>query len=241
LSADARIVILDCGRMADMDATGVRLLSQLFQRMTAQGQTMLVSHMTREDLNGRFMEVIAGAGIFNACRLFADTDSALEWAEDHVLGAAGFDPAGRREIDLEEFGLALGFDADERAQIGQRIQRLELTAGTMLFREGDDGDAFFLLAKGTVTIRLSVGRRSPIRLANLIPGVTFGEMAMLEGARRSADAIADNDIVVYRMTKADFEELLVAAPALAAKVVGNMAREIAARLRVTNNELRIIS
>ncbi len=66
-------------------------------------------------------------------------------------------------------------------------------------------------------------------------------MAMLEGERRSADAIADNDIVVYQMSKGDFENLMTTNPGLAAKLVANMAREIAARLRVTNNELRIVS
>ena len=241
ISISARIMVLDCGRLADMDATGVRLLLQLFQRMIAHGKIMLVSHMTKEDLNGRFLEVIAGNGIFAVCSLFADTDAALEWAEDNLLRAAGFDPAGTREIGLQEFGITLGFDATERNHLAALTQRRELSAGTVLFREGDNGDAFFMLAKGTVTIRLVSGRRAPIRLANLIPGVVFGEMAMLEGERRSADAIADGDIVVYQMTKADFENVLTTNPGLAAKLIGNMAREIAARLRVTSNELRIIS
>ena len=241
ISTSARIVILDCGRLADMDATGVRLLLQLFQRMIAHGKTMLISHMTKDDLNGRFLGVIAGDQIFSVCRLFTDTDAALEWAEDNLLGAAGFDPAGVREIDLHEFGIALGFDDIERDHLAALTRRHELPAGTVLFREGDEGDAFFMLAKGTVTIRLASGRRAPIRLANLIPGVVFGEMAMLEGQQRSADAIADGDIVVYKMTNADFQTVLTGNPALAAKLVGNIAREIAARLRVTNNELRIIS
>ena len=241
ISTSARIVILDCGRLADMDATGVRLLLQLFQRMIAHGKTMLISHMTKDDLNGRFLGVIAGDQIFSVCRLFTDTDAALEWAEDNLLGAAGFDPAGAREIDLHEFGIALGFDDLEHDHLAALTRRHELPAGTVLFREGDQGDAFFMLAKGTVTISLASGRRAPIRLANLIPGVVFGEMAMLEGQQRSADAIADGDIVIYKMTNTDFQTVLTGNPALAAKLVGNMAREIAARLRVTNNELRIIS
>ena len=209
--------------------------------MIAHGKTMLISHMTKDDLNGRFLGVIAGDQIFSVCRLFTDTDAALEWAEDNLLGAAGFDPAGAREIDLHEFGIALGFDDLEHDHLAALTRRHELPAGTVLFREGDQGDAFFMLAKGTVTISLASGRRAPIRLANLIPGVVFGEMAMLEGQQRSADAIADGDIVIYKMTNTDFQTVLTGNPALAAKLVGNMAREIAARLRVTNNELRIIS
>lgn len=78
LSVRARVVILDCGRLADMDATGVRILLQLFQRMIAGGKIAAIAHMTREDMNGKFLGVIAGERIFDVCRLFADTDAALE-------------------------------------------------------------------------------------------------------------------------------------------------------------------
>ena len=142
---------------------------------------------------------------------------------------------------LHNFSLAAGLAAEEQAQLATLTRGEELPAGTVLFREGDQGDSFFMLAKGTVTIRLVSGRRAPIQLANLIPGVIFGEMAMLEGERRSADAIADTEIVIYEVTKANFDNVLGVNPTLAAKWVANIAREIAARLRVTNNELRMIS
>ena len=241
LSEGARVVILDCGRLADMDSTGVRLLLQLFQRMIAGGKTALLSHMTKEDLNGRFLAVIAGERIFDVCRLYADTDAALEWAEDSVLQAGGLATVNQSEMPLHEFGLVAGPTPDEQAHLAGVIQRRELPAGTMLFREGDSGESFYMLVKGSITIRLNSGRRSPIRLANLIPGVIFGEMAMLEGERRSADAFADCDVIVYEVSKGAFDNVLATNPALAAKIVVNMAREIAARLRVTNNELRIIS
>ena len=241
LSGNAKVMILDCGRLADMDSTGVRLLQQLFQRLIAHGKTALISHMTRDDMNGRFLGVIAGERIFDICRLFADTDAALEWAEDKLLQAAGIASADHVELDLRQFSIATGLDEGEHAAFAALTRRRELPAGTTLFREGDHGDAFFMLAKGTVTIRLVSGRRAPVRLANLIPGVVFGEMAMLECEHRSADAVADCDVVIYEMSKADFENVLATSPALAAKLSANMAREIAARLRVTNNELRMIS
>jgi sulfate permease, SulP family len=241
LAKGARVVILDCGRLADMDATGVRLLLQLFHRMRAEGKTALVSHVTRDGLNGRFLAAIAGEGIFGVCRLFADTDAALEWAEDRLLEVAGLTSGLGDELNVDQFSIAGGFSPEENAQLLGAIRRRELPAGTVLFREGDDGDALYMLAKGTVTIRLVSGRGSSIRLATLIPGVIFGEMALLEGRRRSAEATADAAIIVYEMTKADFAKLMANNPTLAAKLVANMAREIAARLRVTNNELRMIS
>ncbi len=241
LSAPARVVILDCGRLADVDATGVRLLQQLFQRMIAQGKIALVSHMTKDDLNGRFLTAIAGDRIFGICQLFPDTDAALEWAEDRVLEAAGIGTLIGDELSLPEFSLTADLSGEESAELAAAVQRKELPAGTVLFREGDDGDALYMLAKGTVTISLVSGRRASIRLASLIPGVIFGEMAILEGRRRSANAVTDGAVVVYEMTKTDFSRVMNANPTLAAKLIANMAREIAARLRATNNELRMIS
>ena len=98
----------------------------------------------------------------------------------------------------------------------------------------------YLLARGTVTIRLGT-ENGALRLATLIPGVMFGEMALLEGQPRSADAVASSAIVVYEMDGAGFARILADHPALAAKLMTNMAREIAARLRATSDHLRAVS
>ena len=100
---------------------------------------------------------------------------------------------------------------------------------------------FNLLARGSVTISMALTNGNTIRLATLIPGVMFGEMALLESLPRSADAIATSPIVVYEMDRAAFQRVLTDHPRLAAKLMTNMARAIAARLRATSDHLRAVS
>lgn len=68
-------------------------------------------------------------------------------------------------------------------------------AGTQLFREGDAGDTFFLVRKGTVSVYRELdGERLP--LASLGPGELFGEMAITGHVPRNASAICQTDCVL---------------------------------------------
>ena len=73
-------------------------------------------------------------------------------------------------------------------------------AGEAIVREGDEARLFFVVARGTVTVQLRIrheGGDRVFRVASLGPGLTFGEMALLDGGRRSADIVADERAVCY--------------------------------------------
>ncbi len=238
--ANARIVILDFRRVSEMDATGVRLLQVLNRTITNSGRKLLLAHVLADNDHGRFIAAIGGRHLFGSALCFADTDAALEWAEDRLVEWYAPGNHTDRELALRELCLADGFIDNDTAIIERYVQRKEFNIGDVLFSEGSVGDALYLLARGTVTIRLGT-ENGALRLATLIPGVMFGEMALLEGQPRSADAVASSAIVVYEMDGAGFARILADHPALAAKLMTNMAREIAARLRATSDHLRAVS
>jgi CRP-like cAMP-binding protein len=114
--------------------------------------------------------------------------------------------------------------------------------GDVIFREGDAGDRMYLIARGAVSIKVQIaGESRARRLATFVPGVFFGEMAMLEGERRSADAFAKGErVTLYSI---DAEALLHIGhdhPQLGAKLYRNLGRELAARLRITSGALRAL-
>ncbi|MSO99371.1 MAG: cyclic nucleotide-binding domain-containing protein [Rhodospirillaceae bacterium] len=237
----ARVVILDFRRVSEMDATGVRLLQVLARTLTTRGLQLLLAHVTPETDHGRFIAAIGGQHLFSSAMCSPDTDAALEWAEDKLVEWYAPGNHTERELSLAELCLADGFAPADVDIITGYVHRREFNAGDKLFTEGTPGDAMYLLARGTVTIRLARGDGGAIRLATLIPGVMFGEMALLESQPRSADAIATTDLVVHEMNKAGFARILTDHPALAARLMTNMARAIAARLRVTSDHLRAVS
>jgi SulP family sulfate permease len=240
-SADADIIVLDFRRVSEMDATGVRLLQVLARAITNGGRHLLLAHVTPLNDYGQFIAAIGGRHLFNHVLCFADTDAALEWAEDKLVLEYTDDPRTEQELALPELCIAEGFSESDIAVINSYVQRREFDAGHVLFQEGAPGDALFLLARGTVTIRLMREDGDALRLATLIPGVMFGEMALLERQTRSADAVATTPIVVYEMDQAHFLAILSEHPVLAAQLIANMARAIAARLRVTSDHLRAVS
>ncbi len=241
MTTHARTLILDFRRVSEMDATGVRLLLTLARSLTARGTALLLGHVTLDDDNGRFISAIGGNMLFKLAGCFPDVDAALEWAEDRLVKTYATSISDGHELGMNELCLADGMKPADVGVLGGYVLRREYARGASLFRKGESGDSLFLLARGTVTI--SVGRPGGgvIRFATLIPGVMFGEMALLEHQPRSADATATTDIVVYELSGDAFNRILTEHPELAAGLMANMAREIAARLRVTSEHLRSVS
>jgi len=76
------------------------------------------------------------------------------------------------------------------------MQEQTFPAGTVLFREGDAGDAAFLVRDGAVEISREVDG-SRVVLGEIAPGGLFGEMALISDAPRMATATARLDTVCF--------------------------------------------
>lgn len=79
---------------------------------------------------------------------------------------------------------------DDRAasELRDLLRTREADTDTVLFRAGDDGDALYLIESGRVRISVSDQDKREIVLAELARGDFFGEMAIIDGKQRSADA-----------------------------------------------------
>ena len=77
-----------------------------------------------------------------------------------------------------------------------------------------------------------------LRLATYGPGTVLGEMAIIDGDRRSASVVADEDVQGFVLTREKFKALTESAPELAIKLLVNISRELSARLRVANRTIQ---
>jgi len=90
-----------------------------------------------------------------------------------------------------------------------RLDRLPFQPGEVIFRQGDEGNAAFIIEEGEVTIYQDAdGQR--IELATIKPGEIFGEMAVIDSGRRMATAIARNPTTLTRIPRALFARKLEA-------------------------------
>jgi CRP/FNR family transcriptional regulator, cyclic AMP receptor protein len=90
-----------------------------------------------------------------------------------------------------------------------KMEKLAVAAGATLFRQGDLGDAAYILEKGKIMIFQQVeGQR--VELDTIRPGEIFGEMAVIDSTERMATAVAATDCSVTRVPQLIFNRKLEA-------------------------------
>jgi uncharacterized membrane protein len=110
----------------------------------------------------------------------------------------------------------------------------QVVAGTSLFRTGDQGDAMYLIEDGRVRISVHDADDNEVVLAEFAGGDFFGEMALLDGKLRSADAAVIEDARLAVLSRDDFTSFVRRNPDVALEMLG----AITNRLRQTDELLR---
>jgi CRP/FNR family cyclic AMP-dependent transcriptional regulator len=143
---------------------------------------------------------------------------------------------------------------DEAARNLRNLLRTrDVAAGVALFRSGDEGDAMYLIESGRVRITITDDDKKEITLAELAQGDFFGEMAIIDGKQRSADAIVaeaarfavlsrdnflrfirDNPTVALEMLSATFGRLRRTDKLLQQRVSRNVNEEQAKRMTIAD-------
>ncbi|HEY8381235.1 MAG TPA: Crp/Fnr family transcriptional regulator [Microvirga sp.] len=101
-----------------------------------------------------------------------------------------------------------------------------LDAEEVLFLKGDPGDALYAVRRGRVRIATGTeaGRRLTLNL--LGPGDVFGEVALLDGSGRTADAIAAEPSELFMVYRRDFLDLLERQPKVAVQIIELLCQRI---------------
>jgi CRP-like cAMP-binding protein len=90
------------------------------------------------------------------------------------------------------------------AQLGKRMERQEVPPGTAIIREGDDGDRFYVVFAGMLSVsNKAMGRREMLR-----PGDYFGEVSLTMPMPRTATVSAVTPAVIASCDKETFDEFL---------------------------------
>jgi CRP-like cAMP-binding protein len=124
-----------------------------------------------------------------------------------------------------------GLRPEQMAGLVQRIKKKTFSRGEVIFRQGDHAEEMFFIVKGKVDI-IHRENSEVTRLALLDVYDTFGELGILSGYPRSADAIAKTDICVYCILQSDFDHFLRENPELESDI-----KSLAAS-RLRNSSLR---
>jgi Predicted membrane protein len=125
---------------------------------------------------------------------------------------------------------------DDKAarELCQLLEPLDSKAKTVLFRAGDAGDSMYLIERGKVRICVQAKDGQEVTLAELGRGDFFGEMALLDGDPRSADAVVAEDAKLALLSREHFLSFMRKTPDVALEMLAALAN----RLRHTDELLR---
>ena len=110
----------------------------------------------------------------------------------------------------------------ELARIATIITQVDIPDGEVLIREGETGELFFVLVKGSAEVR-----KGRYRVATLGPGDFAGEIALLTKAPRTATVRTTSPVTALRATRKGFSALLETSPGIQQKVLKALAGRLA--------------
>jgi CRP-like cAMP-binding protein len=120
----------------------------------------------------------------------------------------------------------------------EKISTMEaFSKDTVIFKEGDPGDRCYVITNGNVRISKFIPNIGEEALAVLKSGDYFGEMALIDKFPRSAHAIANTDVAVLAINKADLDKVLIMDRDLGYKLLWAFTKTLSKRLRETNEKL----
>jgi len=135
---------------------------------------------------------------------------------------------------LRQVPLFESLDNEAADELCHLLESLDCKAGTTLFRAGDEGNAMYLIEQGKVRICVRAKDGHEVTLTEFSRGDFFGEMVLLDGQRRSADARVAEDSQLAMLSREHFLSFMRSNPNVALEMLTALAH----RLRRTDELLR---
>jgi CRP-like cAMP-binding protein len=117
------------------------------------------------------------------------------------------------------------------------LERIRLAVGEVLFRQGDRGDAMYMLTAGQMDIQVQVADVEERVLCTLEPHAIIGEISLLLDEPRIATLVARTNAELCRISRADFRTAITQGDRWASGLLLIVARNLARRLTSTNEDL----
>jgi phosphoserine phosphatase RsbU/P len=132
------------------------------------------------------------------------------------------------QIDLlRQVPLLNDLPAHELEHLAATLEVVEVASATVLFNENDPGDSLYIVIAGSLDIIMGLGTPDEKVVTSLGPGEFVGEMSLLlPGGLRTAGVRAGEASRLWRMTRADFDALLVRQPRMAYAMIRTLSKRL---------------
>jgi len=138
---------------------------------------------------------------------------------------------------LMDCGLFLALTPADFSAAAGYFSISNIEKGEPIFNEGDAGTFMCIIHSGTVSVQKVNGEGKLVETAILRAGRAFGEMAVLDGERRSASCIAASSCYLLNLGRDSLDKMLNDAPKVAAKIIRAIAIAMSRRLRMMDGQV----
>jgi hypothetical protein len=131
--------------------------------------------------------------------------------------------SGKQAKTLEQVLSSVPFFAEMKPEAIKSLARLgniePFPSGHLIFEEGSQGDSFYVILQGNVSIQKQKDNHQRIEVAQLNAGEFFGEMALIDRQSRSASVVTQSNCEVFVLHRKDFFNMLSRSPHMVADVL----------------------
>jgi len=236
--AEARLnshfIIIDFRRVPSISNAAAQLLTDSLSDLTAVDITIILCGIEKPSSVGATIDQTTK--VLAKLRKFSLLDEAIEWAEDQIIYRFGGYGRLNDPTTLREQQLLAGLSDNAIAALASHMTSRSYRAGQRIVGSGEVASSLFFLQSGMVSVKLSNGAR----LATLVAGMVFGEMALLE-EYRSADVWADTAVQCVELPLDAYNKFREQHPEIGERIVSNVAVLLAKRLMQANTKIDLLT
>ncbi len=234
---ETQVFVIDLSRVGLIDRATEELMIHVAADLHVVGKRMLLVDPHQLLTKHSFY------GVGQSVRFHDSIEGALETCENDLLYSEGITVDQAVETPLREFEVFDGLSDQQVEKLSQLVEARSFSYGEKIISQGDEANSLYLLAHGAVSIRVHADSdaKRVQHLAAYYPGVTFGELALVDKSRfRSADVVADMDSTCYVLPVAGLEEMLHHDLETYTTILRNLLLLNADRLRRCNQEIQAL-
>jgi len=194
-------LLLDLRRIISIDASANKLLTGLSEQVAGKGKYLFFTNVSHLYQFRRYLTGHASAAGHQEPGLFAfeDTDHALEWCENELIRSSGVGQQADGKVSLDAQYLCSGMHASEIASIQRDGLEQSFNPGDYIVRVGAPADCMYFILSGEVEVVINTQEGNHLRLTTMGAGTAFGEVALVNRRKRTADVLATTDTVCLRV------------------------------------------
>jgi CRP-like cAMP-binding protein len=136
---------------------------------------------------------------------------------------------------LEEYFFKQRFTDTQRDLVSSKIEVIEYEAGSIIVKQGSQGDAVYLIHKGVASIDCNCNGED-MRVGTAKEGDLVGEMSFLTGSEASATVTAREDCIIYKLSRDSFTEFMKKDSELVYAIFAHLLNHTASVIRHMNAE-----